>query len=140
MKSLFTIATLFFSIVSFAQTNTETQIKAISAKRIQYLLENKVDSLAMIYDENAISIHTNGMIKTKTEHMEDVKAGRPVYKSIEVKKTTINDFGTTATLVGQGVFNISMGGKDMSYSMVYTEVYTKKNNVWKLIARHASAM
>lgn len=139
MKTLFTIVSLLFATVSLAQLTTEIDIKALSNKRIQYLLQGKVDSLATIYDEKSMTVHTNGMIKTATEHLEDVRNGRPKYKSIEVKNTTVNDFGTTAILVGQGIFNITMNGQDMSYTMVYTEVYQKKNNQWKLIARHASS-
>lgn len=139
MKTLFTIASLLFATVSFAQSNTEADIKALSNKRIQYLLQGKVDSLATIYDEKSMTVHTNGMIKTATEHLEDVRNGRPKYKSIEVKSVTVNDFGTTAILVGQGIFSIAINGQDMSYNMVYTEVYQKENNQWKLIARHASS-
>lgn len=139
MKILFTITGLLWSSLSFAQSATEAQIKALSQKRVTYLLENEVDSLATIYDKNGMTVHTNGMIKTTVEHLEDVKNGRPVYKNIEIQSTTVRDFGNTAILVGKGIFNITMGGQDLSYNMVYTEVHIKKGNTWKLITRHASA-
>lgn len=139
MKTLLTFAAVLLSIASFAQSKTETEILTLSKKRIQYLLENKVDSLASIYDDNSMTVHTNGMIKSKAEHLEDVKNGRPVYKSIEVKNATVKDFGTTAILVGKGIFKIDMNGQEMNYNMVYTEVYNKTKKGWKLIARHASA-
>lgn len=138
MKTMFVVAAMFFASVAFSQSKTETEIKTLSAKRIQWLLEGKTDSLAKLYDANSITVHGNGMIRTTQEHMDDIKAGRPVYKSIDVKEASVKDFGNTAILVGKGVFNISMEGKDMSYNMAYMEVYQKKGSEWKLIARQAS--
>lgn len=101
-------------------------------------MAGKVDSLAAIYDENSITVHGNGMVKSTAEHFNDVRSGRPVFKSIDIKESTVKDFGTTAVLVGKGVFSIAMNGQGMTYNMVYTEVYIKKHNQWKLIARQAS--
>ncbi len=138
MKALFTFVALLLSTATFAQLKTESEILALSKKRIQYLLENKIDSLAMIYDENSLTIHSNGMIKTTAEHIDDVKNGRPVYKSIEISEATVKDFGTIAILVGKGIFKIAMNGQDMSYKMAYTEVYLNKNKKWKLISRQST--
>lgn len=138
MKNFLTVISLLVSSLAFAQTKTETEIKALSSKRIQYLLAGKVDSLATVYDENSMTIHSNGMIKTTAEHLEDVKTGRPIYKKITISENTVKDFGNTAILVGKGVFDITMNGKDMSYQMAFTEVYIKKNNAWKMISRQST--
>lgn len=138
MKTLLTIAGLLLATLSFAQSNTEAEVKALSKKRIHYLLENKVDSLATIYDQNSMTIHSNGMIKTTVEHLDDVRNGRPVYKSIEIGEATVKDFGNTAILVGKGVFKIAMNGQETSYNMAYTEVYLKRNGGWKLISRQST--
>lgn len=138
MKIFLTTIALLVATLSFAQSQTESEIKALSAKRVEWLLKGSVDSLANLYGENSITVHGNGMIRTTAEHLNDIKSGRPVYKSIDVKETTVKDFDNTAILVGKGVFNISMNGQAMSYNMVYMEVYKKENDQWKLIARQAS--
>lgn len=139
MKTLITtLVALLVVSASFAQSKTEKEILALSSKRVKWLLEGKADSLATIYDSNSITVHGNGMIKSTAEHFEDIKNGRPVYKKIEIKEATVKDFGTTAILVGKGLFSISMGGSDMNANMAYTEVYIKKGKDWKLVARHAS--
>lgn len=135
------IATLTFVSIatfSFSQSKTETEIMTLSKKRVQWLLEGKPDSLAALYDDNSITVHGNGMIKSTSEHFEDIKNKRPIYKNIEIQQSTVKDFGTTAILVGKGVFSISMNGSDMIANMAYTEVYMKRGKVWKLVARHAS--
>lgn len=138
MKLLLSFIALLLSAGAMAQSKTEKEITAQSKKRIQWLLEGKTDSLATMYDANSITIHGNGMIKSKDEHLLDVRQGRPVYKSIDVSSETVKDFGNTAILVGKGVFTINMGGEDMRYEMAYTEVYQKKGEKWLLISRHAA--
>lgn len=140
MKIILVVTSTLLTSFSFAQSKTETEIIDLSKKRIEWLLENKADSLAALYDENSITVHGNGMIKTAKEQLDDVKGGKITYKSIDVKENTVQDFGNTAVLVGKGVFKISLNGQDMIYNMVYMEAYQKKDNQWKLIARQASEL
>ena len=133
-----TFALALIATFSFGQSKTETEILTLSKKRVQWLLAGKLDSLATLYDNNSITVHGNGMIKSTSEHFEDVKNKRPIYRNIEIQQSTVKDFGTTAILVGKGVFSISMNGSDMVANMAYTEVYMKRGKVWKLVARHAS--
>ena len=140
MKSFFSIIAILFTSALFGQSNTESEIKKLSGKRVEWLLQNNVDSLVSLYDENSITIHGNGMIRTTAEHINDIKSGRPTYKSIEIKEASVKDFGNTAVLVGKGIFSISINGQEMTQNMVFTEVYIKKNNQWKLISRQASQL
>ena len=141
MKAILMMAlVVLLATTSFAQSNTETEIKAISAKRVQWLLEGKADSLLTIYDENSMTVHSNGLIKSSAEHINDVRNGIPTYKSIALGETTVKYFGDTAILVGKGRFSITMAGSEMTLNMVYTEVYQKKGTHWKLIARHAGSV
>ena len=140
MKSFFSIIAILFTSALFGQSNTESEIKKLSGKRVEWLLHNNVDSLVSLYDENSITIHGNGMIRTTAEHINDIKSGRPTYKSIEIKEASVKDFGNTAVLVGKGIFSISINGQEMTQNMVFTEVYIKKNNQWKLISRQASQL
>jgi len=138
MKIILVLTAIFVATVSFAQSKTETDIINLSAKRIQWLLEKKSDSLASLYDENSITVHGNGLIKTAKEQLDDVKGGKITYKSIDVTENTVKDFGNTQVLVGKGVFKISVNSQELTYNMVYMEVYQKQGKMWKLVARQAS--
>ena len=138
MKIILVLTAIFVATVSFAQSKTETDIINLSAKRIQWLLEKKSDSLASLYDENSITVHGNGLIKTAKEQLDDVKGGKITYKSIDVTENTVKDFGNTQVLVGKGVFKISVNSQELTYNMVYMEVYQKQEKMWKLVARQAS--
>ncbi len=138
MRIVLLVIPLFISTLAFAQSKTETDITNLSGKRIKWLLEGKADSLALLYDENSITVHGNGLIKTAEEQLDDVKSGKITYKSIDVTENTVKDFGNTQVLVGKGIFTISLGGQELTYTMVYMEVYQKQGGQWKLVARQAS--
>jgi len=140
MKNLIFLFAFLSTTVGFSQTATEAEIKTLSNNRNKALMESDFATLEAIYDENSVAIHSNGIIKSATEHLSDVRRGFPVYRKIEVKTQTVYDYETTAVLVGTGDFQITMNGQQMDYKMVFTEVYQKKGSGWKLIARHASAM
>lgn len=135
MKTLLTIASFFFMTQAFAQSNTEAQIKSLSEKRAKWLIATNVDSLKNLYDENSITIHNNGMMRTGNEHLADLKKGQPSYKRIDIKESSVKDFGDTAVLVGKGLFVLVMNGQEVNYNMIYTEVYKKMKGQWKLILR-----
>ncbi len=138
MKTVLLSIALLVSGIGFAQSRTEKEISQLSTNRIQWLLANKADSLANLYDVNSITVHGNGLIKTAKEQLEDVRSGKIAYKRIDVTENTVKDFGNTQVLVGKGVFNIALGAQEFTYTMVYMEVYQKQGNGWKLIARQAS--
>lgn len=117
---------------------TEKEIKKLSQDRIKWLLEGETDSLGMLYDQNAVTVHGNGIVKSTDEQLQDIKKAVIEYHNIDVNEMTVTDFGCTAVLVDKGIFNIEVGGSKMTANMAYTEVYLKKGKTWKLIARHAS--
>ncbi|PTT11366.1 hypothetical protein DBR27_06195, partial [Flavobacterium sp. HMWF030] len=49
---------------------------------------------------------------------------------------SVKVYGDTAVLVGKALFTVNGGSK---YNLVYTEVYTKKNNQWKLVNLHTTS-
>ena len=52
-----------------------------------------------------------------------------VYDRIALKEASVRAYGDTAVLVGKATFVVNGGSV---YRLVYTEVYTRKNNQWKL--------
>ena len=137
LKILFPVLLLLVAGKSMGQSKTAAEITALSKQRAAWLVAGRLDSLATLYDAHSITVHGNGLIKSTAEHFEDIRQGRPVYKSIKLGESTVREFGNTAVLVGKGDFHIAMNGQDLHCNMVYTEVYKKDNNRWKLIARQA---
>lgn len=126
---------------SESDARVAAQLVALSATKFRWQLQHQVDSLAALLDDRFVALHSNGLVRSKPEYVEDVRSGRPVYDSITVHPPTVRVAGNTAVLVSRGRFVITMGGAQTPYDLAYMEVYrrdARSGGRWKLLARQTT--
>lgn len=138
MKKIFTLLTLFIVANVFGQSKAESEILSLSKEKFRWQVEAKVDSLANLFDNNVAIIQASGAIKSKKEYLDDVKNGTPVFNSIEIKEASARIFSKTAIVIGKGLFTITKDATEVTYNVMYSEVYVLQNKKWKLVSRHSS--
>lgn len=116
--------------------NTEQEILDLSLDKFKWKTTGEIDKVANLFDDDLIFIHLTGHITSKKEWINQLKSGGFVYNKIELKEHAVKVYGDTAVLVGKALFTVNGGSK---YNLVYTEVYTKKNNQWKLVNLHTTS-
>lgn len=121
---------------ALAQPATEEEILQLSLKKFEWKTSGKFDLLAGLFDDELVFVHITGQITTKENWINQLKTKRFVYNKIEQKEASAKVYGTAAVLVGKAKFTVNGGSV---YNLVYTEVYTKKNNKWKLINLHTTS-
>jgi len=119
-----------------AQSNTASEILDLSLEKFRWKTTGKFDLLADLFDDELVFVHITGHITTKDDWINQLKTGRFVYNKIEQKEASVKVYGNTAVLVGKATFTVNGGSV---YHLVYTEVYTKKNNQWKLVNLHTTS-
>ena len=119
-----------------AQSNTASEILDLSLEKFRWKTSGKIDLLADLFDDEMVFVHITGHITTKEDWINQLKTGRFVYNTIEQKEASVQVYGNTAVLVGKAKFTVNGGSV---YHLVYTEVYTKKNNKWKLVNLHTTS-
>ena len=119
-----------------AQSNTASEILDLSLEKFRWKTSGKIDLLADLFDDEMVFVHITGHITTKEDWINQLKTGRFVYNTIEQKEASVKVYGNTAVLVGKAKFTVNGGSV---YHLVYTEVYTKKNNQWKLVNLHTTS-
>jgi uncharacterized protein with ACT and thioredoxin-like domain len=112
---------------------TEFEILALSTDKYRWYTEQKIDQVEALYDDGLIFIHLNGHQSNKKDWIGAMRSRSFVYDQINIKEASAKIYGNTAVLVGRAVFVINGGSR---YSLAYTEVYTKKNDQWKLVNIH----
>jgi hypothetical protein len=112
---------------------TEDEIYALSKEKFRWKTEGRFDQLADLFDEDLVFVHLNGYITSKQEWMSQLRSRRFVYDRIDFKEASVRVYGGTVVLVGKATFVVNGGSV---YPLVYTEVYTRKNNQWKLVNLH----
>jgi hypothetical protein len=139
VKRLFHLLVLVLSFAhmdTHAQQSTENEIIRLSQDKFRWKTEGKFDQLADLFDDELVFVHITGHITSKADWMNQLKTGRFVYNKIEQKEASAKVYGNTAVLVGKAKFTVNGGSV---YHLVYTEVYTKKNNQWKLVNLHTTS-
>ncbi|OOQ61618.1 nuclear transport factor 2 family protein [Mucilaginibacter pedocola] len=140
MKTILTIAAILFAFAAHAQTAAEKEILDLSKAKFRWQIERKVDSLADMFDDNLVFVHSNGMTSDKQKTLDGLRNGFPIYNTTDVKEASVRFFGKTAVLIGQAYFELTMNNARSSYNLVYTEVYQKTGKKWKLIVRQAASL
>lgn len=116
--------------------NYEQEILDLSVDKFKWKTTGQIDKVAHLFDDDLIFIHLTGHITSKKEWIEQLKSGRFVYNKIELQEHAAKVYENTVVLVGKALFTVNGGSK---YNLVYTEVYTKKNNQWKLVNLHTTS-
>jgi hypothetical protein len=142
MKTALLIIFLFACNEIFAQTQDELKIQNLSATIFKWEVENKIDSLESILHEKFIAVSSNGSIQNKSQFTGRLRGGNFVHNKIDVEenKATVSD--NTASLIGKGVFTVTVSGKNNIVHLSYIELFTRTNTntPWKLLALKASTL
>lgn len=103
------------------------------------MIAQNFDSLDWIMDASLKFIHSNGWIQSKKEFIDDLKSEKLNYTAIVVEESTVNIFNnSSAVILGKGIFKGLMPDKsEFNVHLLYTEVYVKENNQWRLVSRLA---
>lgn len=132
-KIFIIILSVFIEMDAIAQSTAEKEILQLSADKYRWYTEKKIDPVEDLYDDSLVFVHLNGHISNKKEWIGQMRSGSFVYNEINIKEASAKVYGNTAVLVGKAIFIVNGGSR---YSLVYTEVYTKKNEQWKLVNIH----
>ncbi|MFV8343640.1 nuclear transport factor 2 family protein [Flavobacterium sp. XS2P39] len=118
-----------------AQSKAETEILNLSLEKFSWKTQGKIDLVEDLFDDELVFIHITGQITSKKEWISQMRSRSFVYDKIELKEHAVKLYGSTAVLVGKATFTINGGSV---YKLVYTEVYTTKNEKWKLANLHTT--
>ncbi len=114
----------------------ENDILNLSLEKFIWKTTGQFEKLADLWDDDLIFIHLTGNTTTKKEWINQLKNGTFSYNKIELKEHSAQVYDNTAVLVGKANFTVNGGSL---YNLIYTEVYTKKNNKWKLVNLHTTS-
>lgn len=119
-----------------AQSNAESEILRLSLQKFQWKTTGQFDRVADLFDDELVFVHITGHTTTKADWIRQLKNGSFVYNKIEQKEASAKVYGDTAVLVGKAKFTVNGGSV---YHLIYTEVYTRKKDKWKLVNLHTTS-
>lgn len=81
--------------------------------------------------KNRFFVHMGGSWGKKQE-LEVIKSGGIWYKNADIHETSINIIENTAIILTKMDLVAVVGGNEVTNPFIVTEVFVKKNGIWKL--------
>ena len=126
---------LFSAAPARAQTpatpKDSNAILNLSKTKWRWMAERNVDSLAALFDNQAVFVHMGGSWGTDRE-LEIIKSGGIHYKHAEIFESSVRFIGTTAIVLNRIRLDAVVGGNEVTNPFMVTEVYVQQNGRWKL--------
>jgi len=112
-------------------SNAEQEMLTLSKTKWGWMAERQVDSLAALFDDQAVFVHMGGSWG-KDQELDIIRSGRIWYKHAEIFEASVRFIGTTAILLNRIRLDAVVGGNEVTNPFMVTEVYVQENGTWKL--------
>ncbi|SDD40411.1 protein of unknown function [Algoriphagus faecimaris] len=134
MKKYLLVFALFLigTDYTFAQANTEQEIKQLSLDKWQWMADKDVVKLEKLFDDKAKFVHMSGTWK-KDRELEIIETGSIWYKNAEIHDTAVEISGDVAVVWNRITLTAFVRGSDVENEFTVTEVYQKQGNDWKML-------
>src|SRR6266536_845477 len=114
-----------------SSTSAEQEILSLSKTKWRWMSERKVDSLAALFDKEAVFVHM-GATMSKNQELDVIRSGAIQYKTVDIQEASVRFMGTTAILLNKIRLVAVVGGNEVTNPFVVTEVYVQQGGTWKL--------
>lgn len=140
VPGLLVVIALLQSCAPQSQLNTVTpsitatqraEVLRLSRDKWRWMSERKVDSLAALFDDQAVFVHM-GATMNKTQELDVIREGVIVYKKADIQEESVRFVGTTAIVLHRMRLVAVVGGNEVTNPFVVTEVYVPQGSTWKL--------
>jgi uncharacterized protein DUF4440 len=112
-------------------TIAKQTILDLSKTKWRWMAERNVDSLAALFDDQAMFVHMGGSWG-KDQEIDIIKSGRIQYTHAEIFEASVRFIGTTAILLNRIRLDAVVGGNAVTNPFMVTEVYVQETGKWKL--------
>ena len=107
------------------------EVLRLSRDKWRWMADRKVDSLAALFDDQAVFVHM-GATMNKTQELDVIRQGFIVYKHAEIQEESVRFVGTTAIVLHKIRLVAVVGGNEVTNPFVVTEVYVPRGSGWTL--------
>ena len=122
------------------ESATEKFVLKLHEAKFRWMVNKRLDSLNNMLDERVQYVHSNGWIQNKKEIIEDIRSGKLTMTNVKVTEAKARVYKGFVVINGKGIFSVIMDGKPLDVSLLYTEVYARRQNGWLLVSRHANKL
>lgn len=79
-------------------------------------------------------VHSTARLESKAEHVANLRAGKPHYRTIAPRDRRARVHGSVAVVNGTSDMHVENAGKEQRFTIRYLAVYVKAGQAWRMIA------
>lgn len=142
MKKYILILALLVSAQAYAQVKDPiTRVVLEHEKRwADALLANNTQALEMLYSDQLVYTHSNGVVDDKKKYIENIRSGASAYKSIERDDIKCMVYGKTAIVTSHSLFQVQNKDQSIIANTRMIHVWVKEGKNWKLVAHQTTRL
>ena len=116
------------------------QVLATDDRRREALLRGDPAPLRQIYADDYTLVTRAGVIRTKSDQINDLTSGRMRYVKVEESEQTMRVYDDVVVILLREKSDIVRASQQVGGEGRVTRVYKKFGTEWRVIATHASAI
>jgi ketosteroid isomerase-like protein len=116
------------------QYSLESEIRTAETSRFRALTEGDLPALQRALSDDLVYTHASGWRQTKAELLASLRSGELVYHSFSSDNLKIQPLGTAVVVTGHAAVKARAKGHELNVSLLYLEVYMKRDGHWQLAA------
>jgi ketosteroid isomerase-like protein len=116
------------------------EIEALEQQWRQAIINNNVSQMDHLLADDYVGITSNGTVETKTQALDQRRAGTIRITKLDITDTHVRVYGDTAVVTSLAELEGSNGTSDIGGQYRYTRVYNRRLGQWKIVSFEASRM
>ena len=117
-----------------AATDVEEELVALEHAQAAAVVNLDFAALERVYADDFVFTHGTGVVESKTEWLEALRAGQPRYFSREHDLLEVEPHGDVAITYGRLQIHNRLNGVDGRFSARYVRVYVRRDGRWQLVS------
>ena len=120
--------------IATASTATEADVLQADDRRFDAMRKGDWAALDAALADDLTYVHSTARLESKTEHVGNLKAGKPHYRGIAPRERKARVHGNIGIVNGVSEMHVERDGKEQRFTVRYLAVYAKAGDNWRMIA------
>ena len=112
----------------------EADLLRADDRRFEEMRKKDWPALDAALADDLIYVHSTARQESKTEHVDNLKSGKPHYRGIAPRERKARVLGNVGLVNGVSEMHVERDGKEQRFTVRYLAVYAKSGNDWRMIA------
>jgi len=112
----------------------EAELLKTDDRRFEAMRRGDGAALDAALADDLTYVHSTARLESKAEHIANLRAGKPYYRSIAPRERRARVHGDVGVVNGVSEMHVERDGKEQRFTVRYLAVYVKRGEQWRMIA------